>query len=155
MNTPYIADAVVEAAVGLILTEAEGRSNAMTISFFSEAAHWPTTMWVSIAKSSYTHHLMTTSGRFSVVMLYDKQHEFAESCGTVSGRYHDKTRALGLDRTETGDLFLPDSLASVICRVRRTCDLNDHTLVIGDILGGWLNSQHLGRRHLLLSDLDA
>ena len=63
MSNPYIDRSVVVSPVGLVLTEWQGKRNAMTVSFFSEVAHHPTTLWMSIEQSSYTHELIQASGR--------------------------------------------------------------------------------------------
>jgi flavin reductase (DIM6/NTAB) family NADH-FMN oxidoreductase RutF len=153
MQSPYIKDSTVEGPVGLVLVESQGRTNAMTLSLFSEVAHHPTTLWVSIAKSSYTHELVFEGGRFSLIVLHEKQKEIARRCGSVSGREVDKSRQLRTCRNPEGFLFLEDALASVACRVRSAHDVDDHTLFIADILGGQIETRRSTLRHLLLSDL--
>ena len=66
MESPYVTGAIVDAQVGLLFATADGRSNAMTLAFFSEVAHHPTSLWVSVAIDSLTYELIETSGRFSL-----------------------------------------------------------------------------------------
>lgn len=153
MESPYIGNSVVEGPVGLVLVESQGRANAMTISFFSEAAHHPTSLWVSIAKSSYTHELVSQEGRFSLIVLHRNQKHIAELCGGVSGRNQDKCASLQIYRSSEGLLFLKNALASVACRVRSTHNVGDHTLFIADILSGDIETRRSTLRHLLVSDL--
>lgn len=153
MNSPYLTDSIIESAVGLILVEAGARRNAMTVSCFSEVAHHPTTLWVSIAKTAYSNDLIQETGRFSLAILNVNQKEIALSCGTVSGRTRDKCSSLDLYRSVNGSLFLRRALASTDCSVRQSVDLGDHTLFIADILRTDLDSSSAHLRHLLLSDL--
>ena len=153
MSSAYLTGSVVEGPVGLVLTESLGRTNAMTVTFFSEVAHYPTTLWTSIATSSYTHELIRESGRFSLVVLHRRQRRLAELCGSVSGRDRDKCAHLRVYRSLDGVLFLRDALASIACRVRNAHPLGDHTLFVADIPGGEIDTRRSNGRHLLMADL--
>ena len=153
LNSPYLADFVIDSAVGLLIVESGSRTNAMTISCFSEVAHHPTTLWISVAKTAYSHELLCEAGRFGLAVLNLNQRSIALACGSVSGREIDKCGTLDLYRKEDGVLFLSDALASTSCRVRQSVDLDDHTLFIADILSTDLESRKAHLRHLLLSDL--
>ena len=153
MKSPYLRDAVVESPVGLVLVEAGNRANAMTVSFFSELAHHPTSLWVSIAKTTYTHALIEETRSFSLVVLNSRQRGIAIACGSVSGRDRDKCAALDLYRSPSGFLFLHRALASTACRVRDLLCVGGHTVFLADILEGEVDSRRGHLRHLLLSDL--
>lgn len=124
----------------------------MTISFFSEAAHHPASLWVSIHQTSYTHALLAETGRFGLAVLHQGQGALALGCGTVSGRDCDKGSALAVYRSPAGFPFLRDVLASTACRVRQTTPLGDYTLFIADIVEADVDSRTY-RRHLLGRDL--
>ncbi|HKY21188.1 MAG TPA: flavin reductase family protein [Vicinamibacterales bacterium] len=149
----YITGSVVESPVAILLVKAGNRSNAMTVSFFSEVAHHPTSLWVSIATSTYTHALIEETQRFSLAVLHVKQKYLALGCGSVSGREHDKCSTLEVYETASGFLFLNGALSSTACRVRDRVALSDHTIFIADILEGQIESRQAHLRHLLLSDL--
>ena len=144
---------MVESPVGLVIVDHGGRRNAMTVSFFSEVAHHPTCLWVSIAQSSYTHELITAARRFSLVVLHEGQKEYAIACGTASGRETDKCASLPLYPAGPETWYLAGSFASMSCRVRSTTPVSDHTLFIADILVGELESRASIHRHLLTTDL--
>jgi flavin reductase (DIM6/NTAB) family NADH-FMN oxidoreductase RutF len=152
LSSPYLAGSVTESPVGLVLTESDGRRNAMTVSFFSEVSHHPTTLWVSIAKDSLTHTFIQQSQQFSLIVLHERQQEFARICGTVSGRREDKCARLPL-RALGQHLFLDGALASVACTVRTCVDVGDHTVFIADIVSGEMETLNTMRRHLLTVDL--
>ncbi|HKY41669.1 MAG TPA: flavin reductase family protein [Pyrinomonadaceae bacterium] len=153
LTSPYITNSIIEGAVGLILVEAGSRRNAMTISCFSEAAHHPATLWISVAKTAYSYELILETGRFTLAMLNRNQSDIALRCGTMSGRDHDKCAALDLYQNPEGFLFLHRALASTACTIRQTIDIDDHTLFVADILSSDLDSRSAHLRHLLLSDL--
>jgi len=138
--------------VGLILTQADSRKNAMTVSFFSEVAHHPTSLWISIDPRSYTYELIEQSGAFSLVLLHEKQTKPARMCGTVSGRDIDKFSLLKAHRS--GDFwYLDDLYASAACRVRSRHQVGDHVMFIADILEGEVETRNSNRRPLLTRDL--
>lgn len=125
----------------------------MTVSFFSEVAHHPTSLWVSIAKTAYTHSLLEEVGQFSLIVLNQTQKEIALACGSVSGRDRDKCSALNLYPGPEGYLFLNGALASTACRLRQTVPVEEHTLFVADILQCEIESRKSHLRQLLLSDL--
>lgn len=153
LASPYITGSVVPSIVGLVVVKAADRANAMTVSFFSEVAHHPTSLWVSIAQSSYTHKLLEDVGQFSLVVLNQTQKEIALRCGSVSGRDEDKCATLDLYPGPEGYLFLNGALASTACSVRQRVPVGDHTLFIADILQTDMESRKSHLRQLLLSDL--
>jgi flavin reductase (DIM6/NTAB) family NADH-FMN oxidoreductase RutF len=153
MSSPYLNGAVVPSAVGLIITESGERRNAATITHFSEVAHHPVSLWVSIANGSLTSELILESGQFSLMVLHSGQQALALDCGTSSGRTRDKCSGLTLRRGPEGFLVLADSLAAIACRVISRHEIGDHTLFIAAILAGDYDTRTTMRRHLLTTDL--
>jgi flavin reductase (DIM6/NTAB) family NADH-FMN oxidoreductase RutF len=125
----------------------------MTVSLFSEVAHHPTSLWVSVAKTAYTHTLLQQQPEFSLAVLNEKQEQIAITCGTISGRDSDKTIGLQLYSKSDGFLFLSGALASTSCRLRSSFACDDHTVFIADILEADLESRTSHLRQLLMSDL--
>lgn len=153
MTSPYLSGSVVESPVGILLTEAGERRNAMTISFFSEVAHHPTTLWISVAPGSYTRELIETSGRFTLAVLHDRQKDLAWECGLVSGRDTDKFGKLRTHRGPAGFLYLDEALGAAACRVRSSRPAGDHILFVAEIVAGEVETRHSLRRALLTRDL--
>jgi len=149
----YIADSVIESAVGLILVSAGEKMNAMTVSFFSEVAHHPTALWVGVSETALTHAMIEDTGRFSLVVLTQRQAHLAMACGFVSGREADKCSQLDLFRSLGGFLFLNGALASTGCKTRHKEKVGDHTIFVADIVEAGLDSRKSHLRQLLLSDL--
>jgi flavin reductase (DIM6/NTAB) family NADH-FMN oxidoreductase RutF len=125
----------------------------MTVSFFSEVAHHPTTLWVAIAPATLTHSLIEESRRFSLAVLTQKQSRIAKLCGTASGRSSDKCAQLDLYDSPSDFIFLADALACTGCVVRHSETCGDHTIFVADIIEAKLDSSTVHMRQLLLSDL--
>jgi flavin reductase (DIM6/NTAB) family NADH-FMN oxidoreductase RutF len=151
--SPYIRDSIVDSPVAVVLVEAGNRRNAMTISCFSEVAHYPAAIWISVAKTAYSHDLIREAERFSVAVLSEKQRGVALTCGTTSGRSVDKCRSLDLYQSPGGFLFLRGALASTGTLLSKAIDVGDHTMFLGNIVEAHLDSRASRFRHLLLSDL--
>jgi flavin reductase (DIM6/NTAB) family NADH-FMN oxidoreductase RutF len=153
LTNPYISQSVVDSIVGLTVVKAGSRANAMTVSFFSEVAHHPTSLWISIARNTYTHQLLQDTKQFSLIVLNSSQREIALACGSVSGRDRDKCSTLDLYNGPEGYLFLNEALASTACNIRQATTIDDHTVFIADILYSEIESRKSHLRQLLLSDL--
>lgn len=151
---PYIFQAQVEAPVGLVVTRAGGRVNAMTVSFFSEVAHHPTSMWLSINTETCTHSLLEQTREFSFITLGHRQAAIAVACGTVSGWHEDKSHRLDLYERK-GFLFIRGAIASTACRVTQSVQIQDHRLWIANLLHGDVERGRGSARNLLISDLQA
>jgi flavin reductase (DIM6/NTAB) family NADH-FMN oxidoreductase RutF len=152
--TGYLDSPVANGPAALLIANDGPCINAMTLRFFSEVAHYPATLWVSVARASYTHELIEKTGTFTLAMLHRGHAALAVECAGASGRERDKSLGNRLYRNPEGRLFLRDAISSTACRVRRGIPLGDHTLLIADILEGEFNSRHLvAHGHLLVSDL--
>jgi flavin reductase (DIM6/NTAB) family NADH-FMN oxidoreductase RutF len=150
----YLNSPVADGPVALLIASEGPRVNAMTVRFFSEVAHHPVSLWVSVARASYTHELIEKSCEFTLAMLHDGQAALALECGGASGRERDKSLGDRLYKNANGHLFLHDAFSSTACRVRQRIALGDHSLLIADILEGNFDSRNFVlRRHLLVSDL--
>jgi flavin reductase (DIM6/NTAB) family NADH-FMN oxidoreductase RutF len=149
----YISSGPAASAVALLISATQERRNAMTLSFFSEVAHHPASVWISVRPATLTHQLIEESGTFTLALLHSDQAGLALVCGSVSGRERDKTGTLGLYR-ENGFWHLPDALCSIACRVSRSKPgVGDHTLMIGEIVEAFGDSRNPIRRNLLTRDL--
>jgi len=143
----------MDAAVAVLIVETESRRNAMTVSCFSEVAHYPAAVWVSVEKASFTHELLRETNRFSLAVLNHRQTSIARLCSTTSGRTVDKCASLDLYRSQSGFLFVQNALASTGAEVTRMEDIGDQTLFVGNIVEAEFCSTVSNLRHLLVSDI--
>jgi flavin reductase (DIM6/NTAB) family NADH-FMN oxidoreductase RutF len=152
-RSPYLDGAVFPAPVGLVLVTSGARRTATTVSFFSEVAHHPTSLWVSLATTSFAHELVMECGQFTLAILSRAQGAVASACGSVSGRDRDKCAELRLYRSSSGFLYLAGSLSSTSCRVRKTIPKGSHRVFIADMLEGDIDTRAVRAGHLLTMDL--
>jgi flavin reductase (DIM6/NTAB) family NADH-FMN oxidoreductase RutF len=153
LSSRYLSGSVVESPVAVLLSEDGARQNVATVSFFSEVAHCPTTLWVSLAPETYTCDLVQTSGRFTLAVLHDGQSDLAWGCALSSGRDRDKMPLIHPHRGPLDFLYPGDSLAAAACQVRSWKPVGDHLLFVADIVAGELETRHSIRRALLTRDL--
>src|SRR5512138_2457869 len=92
--SPYLTKPVMDAPVGILIVELATVSNAMTISCFSEVAHHPAAIWVSVEKSTYTHDLLGEAKKFSLAILSQNQTAIALKCAHRSRPTTDKCSQL-------------------------------------------------------------
>lgn len=152
-DCPYVIGALVNAPVGLLIARDGTGFNPMTVSCFSEAAHHPASIWVSISKGAYTHSLLERAPEFSFIALESHQGHIAVACGTASGRSTDKRDLLDVYENDRGFVFVKGALASTACRIHRSIPRGDHTLVLADMLSGDVDRRRGTTRNLLISDL--
>ncbi len=153
--SPYLASAVVDNAVALVTSFHQGRSNAMTVTFFAECSHVPVRVRIAISPTTFSHQLIRDSGWFGLSILADHQAALALACGTTSGRDGSKLDRLRL-RHQPGPHGVPllsGCLTTSACRVVEEVEISDHTLFVGEIIASYRQSALSYRRALLLSDL--
>lgn len=132
---PDLRSFLFDSPVGLVVVRHGGRTEAVATASFSEAAHHPTAMWISVAQASRIHELLMEAGGFTFVTLHRGQ--------------------AGIAGVEAGGLesFERDALASVACRITRSEPVGDHTLFVAEMMEGVTHSRCSVMRPLLLSDL--
>lgn len=153
MNGHLFPGCIVESPVALVVAETETLRSAAAIHTFSEVAHHPTTLWVSLPVASGVRSLIEESGRFTLAVLQKKQAEIARHCLRASAPGCDNCGTLPLYRTRDGYLFLRGAQACVACRVRSRHPVGDHIIFIADLLFGDVDRGARPLRHLLVSDV--
>ncbi len=101
----YLHSPVTDGPVALLIATGGPRVNAMTVRFFSEVAHHPATIWVSVAANSYTHEIIGKTGAFTLAILHDGQAALALECGRASGREQDKSLGGRAYKNTNGNRF--------------------------------------------------
>ncbi len=99
---PYMryAEATVRTLMergALLVTEADGKRNVMTIGWGTIGCIWGKPVFVVLVRPSrYTYRLLDDSGEFTVNVPPPDMKETAMYCGSVSGRDHDKFKEKNL-----------------------------------------------------------
>jgi flavin reductase (DIM6/NTAB) family NADH-FMN oxidoreductase RutF len=150
--SPYV-DLLFPSPVAILIVRAGARATATTVSFFSEVAHHPTSLWVSLSHASFGHELVTESGRFSLSILSRGQRMLAQACGSESGRTTDKVARLHTLESSPGFLFIENAIACTACEVRERIEVGDHTVFIADMLAGERDTRAARAGVLVTTDL--
>jgi flavin reductase (DIM6/NTAB) family NADH-FMN oxidoreductase RutF len=122
--------------VYVVTARHEERQNGMTAAWVSQVSFRPPLVMVSIAPERYTHELIERSGHFAVNALHEGQTELARGFGFRSGRKTDKLAGVPHHAAANGSPVLDEALAYLECRVVDRVTAGDHTLFLGEVVGG-------------------
>ncbi len=117
----------------LVVEDAKGRVNVMTIGWAQAGYIWgQPVMTVLVRPSRYTHSLLKTAAGFTVcVPAPGKLAKELAFCGSRSGRDYDKVRACGLklaEGAEKGLKYVEGCELVYQCRLTGTSELDVRTL---------------------------
>ncbi|WP_429809052.1 flavin reductase [Ensifer sp. B1-9] len=114
--------------IAIITTEADGRRGAVTVNSFASVSLEPPLVLWSIADTSRSRELFTSSGRFAVNVLSAKQMDVSRHFSSkLDDKFADAVWALG----EFGSPLLDGCLAHFECETYSQVDGGDHTIIIG------------------------
>ena len=137
-----------EQTVMIVSCGRAGKPNAMTASWTMRVSDDPPMVAVSIGKRRYTHGLIRATRQF--VYVYpgaDMQREM-HYCGTHSGRYEDKFKALKLATQPAKKVrppLLSKALAAFECTVVGEMDDGSHTIYVGRIEAAYVSDKDVPR----------
>jgi flavin reductase (DIM6/NTAB) family NADH-FMN oxidoreductase RutF len=141
--------------VVVITTKWGPKMNGMSAAWVSRASEQPFLAMASIYKENYSHDLIKNSGIFAVNYLREGQQSLAIHFGKQSGREVDKFRKVPFFTEKTGAPILKDCLAYLDCRVIKEMDSGDHTIFLGEVLGGRVLAPGRGLQYDLQDYLNA
>jgi flavin reductase (DIM6/NTAB) family NADH-FMN oxidoreductase RutF len=121
--------------VTIVTTTAPGGVAGMTVSGFSSLSLEPLMVIVTISEESGFVRMIHESGAFAVSVL-------AEGQEAVSMRFADPSRTIVTPSFEglatrgeaTGCPILSDAIAFMDCRLAKSWDAGDHTVIAGEVL---------------------
>lgn len=122
--------------VTVVTAQVEGKPIGITASSLSSVSVNPPQVLICVGNTLYTHHAIQESGAFAVNILASNQLEwgmrFAGMLPEGEGRFHDIEYTVGA----TGSPLLPGVLGWLDCRLRHAYDAGDHTIFVGEVVGG-------------------
>lgn len=104
----------------------------------------PPMMAISVGPARYTHDLIANSGEFVLAWPGEDLAEATMLCGTKSGRDIDKFAEAGLTPAEAEHVGAPlveECIVNLECRLVDQLTSGDHTIFVGEILGGWIREE--------------
>lgn len=124
---------------GLIVSvDSEGKPNIITLGeVFNLGLSQPTIVGIAIRKSRYSHALIRSSGCFTVNLPHTGMVLEVDTCGTISGKDHDKFAETGLTPLESKHIRAPiikECPVNMECELCGILETGDHDLFMGRVL---------------------
>lgn len=117
-----------------------GKPNVMTVAWIIPVSVDPPLLAMSIRPDRHSHKLITESGEFIVNIPTFGMVQAVLICGRTSGKDHDKFKEARLSRTTATKLKSPiidECIAHLECKVVKTIQIGDHTLIVGEIIAAY------------------
>lgn len=128
--------------VVLVTSEYENLKNVLAVSWTGIASSHPEYVTISIKPNRFSHHLILESKEFTINIPNDNLLKKVDYCGTVSGRDTNKFIDCSLNCAEGKNVCSPmiiDCPVNIECSVHQAIELGSHTLIIGKVLGKFIN----------------
>jgi flavin reductase (DIM6/NTAB) family NADH-FMN oxidoreductase RutF len=117
----------------------DGEEHAMTANWVTQASFDPPMVAVGVENTSHTIGLIRDARYFVVNLLQDSQRDLAAKLARSSEQAPQKLKGVKTKPAPaSGAPTLSDALGWVECRLVATLPAGDHTLVLGEVVGGAL-----------------
>ena len=120
--------------VSIVTSKSGDKINGLAIAWMSQVSITPPQVMVAIGKAKYTHELIDKSKVFAINILSESQKALAKHFGLQSGRKVDKFSSVKHESKKTGAPILKDCLAYLDCRLSKSLDVGDHTILVGEVV---------------------
>ena len=107
-----------------------GRDHGMTVSAFCSLSLEPPLVLVCVDHAASMHPLLMVGAQLAINILAAGQEALSRR---FSGKDADRFDGIGYSRGLTGAALLDDVLAALECRIARTHEGGDHTIVIAEV----------------------
>jgi flavin reductase (DIM6/NTAB) family NADH-FMN oxidoreductase RutF len=138
MSDDPIKDALNRIPYGFysLTSRLEDDVNAMVFNWLTQASFSPRLVAVGLAKSAYTHNLISQSGVFAVNIFNKEDEEYIKQF--TKGRAKDPDKMVEVQYEsgpETGCPILEGAAAYLECKVIDLIDIGgDHDLLVGEVI---------------------
>lgn len=110
--------------------DAKGGLYGITVSAFCSVSLDPPLVLICIEKVTGSHHAFRESGRFTVNILSAEDSAISEHFASL---VEDKFASVDFGIDEHGVPLLPNSLATLQCRLFKALDGGDHSIFLGEV----------------------
>lgn len=126
-------DAAGQFATGLTIVSGihNGQPVGMTVQSFMSLSLEPTLIALAVSHTSTTWPLIEPAGSFAVNVLSSHHRSLVRRFST---RAVDRFSSAPFRRSSSGNPVLDDAATWLDCRLHRTYDGGDHTIVIGEVV---------------------
>lgn len=116
--------------VAIVTTRANGRPHGMTVNSLTSVSLEPPLVLVCFTRDSRTAEAVTSSGRFAVNLLNNRQSALANH---FARRGADHFEGLDFQVGPHGVPIIPGSLSYLVCTVDAVHSGGDHQIVVGEV----------------------
>ena len=119
----------------LLTTRYEGRTNASSVSWLSQASFDPPLIMVGVKTGTLTHEMVEGSGQFAINLLAVDQIEMAQTFFRQAEQEDDKLHSYAIEPGPvTGAPIFLDTPAWFECQVTDVVKGGDHTIVVAEVV---------------------
>lgn len=148
MNITPVEEAIKkrypEAVALIICIDKKNKVNVTPIGWFSLCNFNPRCWMISLAKTHYSHKVIKETKEFVLCLPSYSQKDDVLYCGSIHGNNTDKLRNCKFKTIPSQKVkppLLENSIACFECKVTNTCDCEDHTIFIGEILTSYTSNR--------------
>ena len=123
-------------SVVFVSTAHEGRRDIMTATAMFVSEKEPL-ISISVAKDHLTEQLINQSGKFTLVIAGEDQHQLAMKVGSAKGGAVDKFEKFSIPTLsgQSGNALIPEGAAAwMVCTVESSQDIKGYRLFIGRVV---------------------
>lgn len=128
--------------VSIITTLDNGRPHGMTASSFTSLSLDPSLVQFSIGKKNFSHELIHRAGFFAINILQEYQIEWAKLFAGIGAGQENRFEHIPYHTALTGAPVLPDVNAWLDCKLIRSYDGGDHTIIVGEVIAAESQPTH-------------
>lgn len=125
----------------IVTSRSEAGPHGMTASWVMQVSLEPQMVAVAVAEGRTTGEIIAQSKVFAVNLLPRDRADIAERFFTPAQRLGHVSPFADYTSGSTGAPLLDDAVAALECRVAQVVNAGDHTLFIGQVVGGHLRSE--------------
>lgn len=123
----------------LVTIAADGLYNGMIASWVAQCSHTPALITLAIRKNRLSHEQIKQTGKFTFNLLPRGSLDLLKQFKIPDWRH--KFDGVDYELSPAGNPVIKGSLGYLDCVVERVIETGDHTLFIGRVTGGALNSE--------------
>ncbi len=139
----------------LVTSKYNNYENVLTVSWTGIASSHPEYVTVSIKNSRFSHELIIKSKVFTINIINNELLKKADYCGTYSRRNTNKFNDCEFTCLLGKHIDVPmikECPINIECNVYQTIQLGSHTLIIGKVLGKYIDDTiHIEKLHEALN----
>ncbi|MBL8125378.1 MAG: flavin reductase family protein [Pyrinomonadaceae bacterium] len=110
--------------------DGNGKLHGITVSAFCSVSLDPPLVLICIERSAGSHYAFGESGSFNVNVLASDQANVSEHFATVyDDKFLDTEHVIG----ENGIPYLPGSIVTLECKLKKPLDGGDHSIFLGEV----------------------